>query len=134
MGRMKRCHHGWDGPCTCAMGNIYRFVEPVLLLLLKKNGPSCGYDLGNRIQEHAITDGQVEHAVLYRTLRTLESNGNVVSHWETQASGPARRVYTLTEQGEQHLRDWIDVLDRVSISMKRFVGDASQVLSTDIRR
>jgi primosomal protein N' len=29
---------GRDHPCICAMGSLYRFVESVVLLLLKKKG------------------------------------------------------------------------------------------------
>ena len=110
------------------MGNLYRFVEPVVLLLLKKKGRSYGYDLGNELQKHAITDAEVERAALYRTLRNLECNGNVVSEWDTSTSGPARRVYKLTRQGENHLREWAEVLAHVAKSMNRFVKEANQLV------
>jgi len=48
--------HGREYPCTCAIGNLYRIVEPVVLLLLKKKGRSYGYDLSGELQEHAMTD------------------------------------------------------------------------------
>ena len=121
MPRRKNCSHGHDYPCTCAMGNLYRFVEPVVLLLLKKKGRSYGYDLGNELQAHALTDAAIERAALYRTLRTLEGNGNVVSEWETERGGPARRGYKLTRQGEDHLKEWAAVVDHVAKSMSRFV-------------
>ena len=123
MPRKKDCGHGYDYPCTCAMGNLYRFVEPVVLLLLKKKGRSYGYDLSNGLEEHALTDAVIERAALYRTLRNLEANGNVVSEWETEGSGPARRVYKLTKRGEEHLQEWAAVLDHVAGSMKRFVSE-----------
>ena len=121
--------HGRDYPCTCAMGNLYRFVEPVVLLLLKKKGRSYGYDLSRELQEHALTDAEIERAALYRALRQLEANANVVSAWETDQSGPARRVYRLTAKGDRHLKEWVTVLDHVSKSMARFVKDAR-----DLRR
>ena len=121
MPRRKNCGHGHDYPCTCAMGNLYRFVEPVVLLLLKKKGRSYGYDLGNDLHAHALTDAAIERAALYRTLRNLEVNGNVVSEWETDKRGPARRVDKLTRKGEDHLKEWAAVLDHVAKSMRRFV-------------
>lgn len=121
--------HGRDYPCTCAMGNLYRFVEPVVLLLLKKKGRSYGYDLSNDIQEHAMTDAEIERAALYRTLRQLEKNGNVVSEWDVDQGGPARRLYKLTAKGERHLEEWATVLDHVSKSMTRFVREANGLLS-----
>jgi len=109
------------------MGNLYRFVEPVVLFLLKKKGRSYGYDLSNDLQQYALTDAEIERAALYRTLRQLEVNGNVVSEWDTEQSGPARRVYKLTAQGHRHLEEWSEVLDNVSRSMARFVKDTKSL-------
>ncbi len=105
------------------MGNLYRFVEPVVLLLLKKKGQSYGYDLAVDLQEHALTDAEIERGALYRTLRQLEGNGNLRSDWQTDKAGPARRVYKLTAKGERHLQEWATVLEHVSKSMARFVKE-----------
>jgi PadR family transcriptional regulator, regulatory protein PadR len=110
------------------MGNLYRFVEPVVLLLLKKKGHSYGYDLAGDLHEHALTDTEIEKGALYRTLRQLEMNGNVASDWETDKGGPARRVYKLTEKGEEHLEEWATVLEHVSKSMARFVKNARKAI------
>ena len=110
------------------MGNLYRFVEPVVLLLLKKKGHSYGYDLAGDLQEHALTDAEIERGALYRTLRQLEMNGNVASECDTDQGGPARRVYKLTPQGEEHLEEWATVLEHVSKSMARFVKETQKTL------
>jgi DNA-binding PadR family transcriptional regulator len=102
------------------MGNLYRFVEPVLLLLLKK-GRSYGYELAADLRPYALTDAEIEPAALYRTLRQLEVNGCVTSSWDLAGAGPARRVYELTPRGEEHLQEWVAVLDHMSGSMRRFV-------------
>ena len=116
--------HGIDHPCTCAMGNLYRFVEPLLLFLLKKSGQSYGYELAAELPRHAMTDSSIELAALYRTLRQLEENGCVTSEWEAEGSGPARRVYALTARGEEHLDEWLVVLGHLAQSMTRFVRTA----------
>jgi PadR family transcriptional regulator, regulatory protein PadR len=118
--------HGKDYPCTCAMGNIYRFVEPVVLFMLKEKGQSYGYDLANDLQRHALTDAEIEGAALYRTLRRLEANGYVKSDWDVRGSGPARRVYLLTKDGKRHLEEWGQVLDHLSKAMGRFVRKIGQ--------
>ncbi|MGA8042738.1 MAG: helix-turn-helix transcriptional regulator [Terracidiphilus sp.] len=110
------------------MGNLYRFVEPVVLLLLKQKGFSYGYDLAADLKEHALTDAEIERGALYRTLRQLEMNRNVKSEWETGDGGPARRVYRLTKEGEEHLEEWASVLTHLSKSMTRFVHDARESL------
>jgi DNA-binding PadR family transcriptional regulator len=109
------------------MGNLYRFVEPVLLFLLKKKGRSHGYELAGELRQHAFTDAEIEVAALYKTLRQLEENDCVVSEWVAQATGPARRVYALTSRGEQHLDEWVAVLGQISKAMARFVRAAQAI-------
>ena len=116
--------HQGQFACTCGMGHLYRFVEPVILLLLRQKGEAHGYELATELPRFALTDAEVEAAALYRTLRTLEENGNVTSRWDTGNSGPARRVYRLTEEGEDHLREWVAVLTHMSHSMGRFLNAA----------
>jgi PadR family transcriptional regulator, regulatory protein PadR len=112
------------------MGNLYRFVEPVVLLLLQRKGRSYGYDLSADLKDHALTDTEIERAALYRTLRQLELNGNVASEWESDGTGPPRRVYRLTPAGEAHLAEWVVVLDHGSKSMTRFVETGRRALGS----
>ncbi len=113
------------------MGHLYRFVEPVLLLMLKEKGGAYGYDLLGNLTEYAFTDGEIEKAVVYRTLRRLEQNGYITSDWDTDEPGPARRVYTLTHDGKRHLKEWAQVLAKVAGSMNRFVLRVSSDKSLD---
>jgi DNA-binding PadR family transcriptional regulator len=68
-----------------------------------------------------FTDAEIERAALHRTLNTLEEHGFVRSEWNTTGSGPARKVYSLTKCGEEHLRDWSHVLTKLSKSMVSFM-------------
>ncbi len=122
-------HHSRDYPCSCGLGNLYRFVEPVVLRMLQIKGRSCGYNLCSELQEHALTDAEIDKAALYRTLRHLEANGHVKSAWEEGEGGPARRVYRLTKEGEKHLEEWTVVLENLSRSMSRFVRGARKAIA-----
>ena len=102
--------------------------------LLKKKGRSYGYDLAADLDEYALTDAEIERGALYRTLRTLELNGNLKSEWETDKAGPARRVYKLTAKGERHLEEWATVLEHVSKSMTRFVKETRADHATESAR
>ena len=110
------------------MGNLYRFVEPLVLYLLKKHGRTHGYELIGAMQEHALTDSTVEPGALYRTLRRLEENSFVVSSWDVSGTGPARRLYELTEAGEEHLLEWMVILDHLAKSMTRFVVEMGELV------
>ncbi|HYH01373.1 MAG TPA: helix-turn-helix transcriptional regulator [Terriglobales bacterium] len=108
------------------MGNIYRFIEPVLLMMLKERGHSYGYELSESLAEYSLTDARIERAALYRTLRALEQNGHVKSAWDTETHGPARRVYSLTDKGETHLLEWAEVMGRLGEAMRAFSKRASK--------
>jgi DNA-binding PadR family transcriptional regulator len=114
------------------MGNLYRYIEPVVLLVLKEERKSYGYDLAEKLTNFALTDARIERASLYRTLRVLEENGHVTSTWDVEGSGPARRVYALTKKGRLHLKEWAQLLRRTGQAMVAFsqrveegVGNAS---------
>ena len=78
-----------------------RMLEPVLLLLLHY-GPAHGYNLLEQLREFGL--GDLDSSVVYRTLRDMEQRGWVASTWdEEEAQGPPRRVYRLTEAGDEVL-------------------------------
>ena len=83
--------------------------------------------------QYAFTDAEIEKAVLYRTLRRLEQNGYVTSDWDVEEPGPARRVYTLTKDGQAHLREWGQVLTKVAGSMTRFVRRVASDKSLELK-
>lgn len=126
--------HGKERPCTCAMGKLYRFVEPLLLYHLKKREHAYGYELVGELNEHALTDSTIERGAVYRTLRTLEDNGNVTSDWDVSGTGPARRKYKLTANGEHHLEEWAEVLGNLSNSMGHFVSDVLELTGQKINQ
>jgi len=85
-----------------------RFLEPTLLLLLH-HGPAHGYTLLAELESFGLGDS--DPSVLYRALRDMEEKGWVSSYWEEeQTQGPPRRVYRLTEEGNEVLRWWTDDL------------------------
>jgi poly-beta-hydroxybutyrate-responsive repressor len=56
----------------------------------------------------------------YRTLRQMEKDGMVNSTWDTSATGPARRIYAITEVGEAYLKIWAESLDQYQKMMNTF--------------
>jgi PadR family transcriptional regulator PadR len=113
MGRGRRWRAGQEGE-ACPR-RIHRFIEPCLLLLLHC-AEGHGYELVEGLKEFGFDQNPVDSSTVYRILRVLEERGFVTSHWDTDSSGPARRVYRLTEQGDRYLAWWVDDLretDRV---------------------
>jgi len=93
------------------------FLQPCLLLLVLEQ-PGYGYDLVGRLKPLGIHD---DAASVYRALRVLEHDGAVTSSWRTSDTGPARRIYNLTETGEAMLRQWVAALEDTSMSLARWL-------------
>jgi DNA-binding PadR family transcriptional regulator len=113
--------HGWGTPPGGGFGNLPRFIEPVVLYLLKKLGCAHGYQLASELPEHALTEAVIDRGALYRTRRQLEAAGYVSSDWDVSAAGPARRLYRLTPAGDEFLHHWSALLLRMANSMADFV-------------
>lgn len=111
----KRCRRGQQpavDPMASIASNLSRLVEPVVLYLLATDQAHYGYQFLEAVQDFALTDAEIDSAVIYRTLRALEAEGLVVSDWAPGAGGPAKRVYKLTPAGLTHLKLWAQVLDQ----------------------
>jgi DNA-binding PadR family transcriptional regulator len=100
-----------------------RLVEPVILGLLDRGEARYGYEIMEQANKAALTDSEIDAAVVYRTLRTLEEAGCVSSEWQPGQGGPHRRMYEITEVGRQHLQDWLTVLDRHGQRLLEFVHE-----------
>lgn len=82
-------------------------MVPWILLFLKQ-WSAHGYWIMQNLQQMGFP--AVDHATLYRELRSMEKQGLVTSSWQTDGNGPAKRTYTITEAGEQFLRAWADTV------------------------
>lgn len=80
------------------------------LLAFLRGWSAHGYQLAQRLTDAGLPPFDV--GTIYRTLRQLEHAGLVSSFWDMSASGPARRMYSLTKAGELFLSGWLDILQR----------------------
>ncbi|HHY11529.1 MAG TPA: PadR family transcriptional regulator [Firmicutes bacterium] len=104
-----RGHHGWHRPGHAEW--VVRpegFMEPCLLLLLTEN-VTYGYDLISRLKEFGFGDNQ-DPGMVYRYLRRLEKRGMIESRWDTTGTGPARRMYRVTADGDELLSVWAETI------------------------
>jgi poly-beta-hydroxybutyrate-responsive repressor len=60
-------------------------------------------------------------STLYRTLRQMEKDGFLESTWEPGPTGPARRVYTITDAGHAWLDSSAAMLDTYRQTIDRFL-------------
>ncbi len=108
--------------CRPGPGSLPGMVVPWLLLLLRQNGPSYGYDILARLPEVCLPDAATPTAGgLYRQLRRLEDEGFVKSEWRPSEVGPDKRYYELTSAGDQLLADWASRLAQQREVLERFL-------------
>jgi len=62
--------------------------------------PAHGYELFSELVR-ICPEEEPDPAGLYRSLREMEEDRLVTSEWDTGDPGPARRVYRITELGQE---------------------------------
>jgi poly-beta-hydroxybutyrate-responsive repressor len=91
------------------------FVEPRLLYLIKRRD-SYGYQLSEEIGRIPFPGPTPDAAAVYRALREMERSQLLRSRWEEGEAGPAKRIYSITPQGEERLEAWLAALrERVNM-------------------
>jgi PadR family transcriptional regulator len=95
------------------------WLTPVALVLLREER-SYGYELMERLEEFGFE--QINAGTLYRTLRGTEKAGLCKAEWETSTSegGAARRMYSITEDGESYLGAWAKACEEYQNVMDSF--------------
>ena len=98
-----------------------RGVLPIAVLSLIKDKPAHGGEIFQTLQDKFGIEAA--RPVIYMLLRRLERHGLMVSTWDIQESGPARRKYTITEDGLDHLNDGLERLKKTSKAIKILTGE-----------
>ena len=115
--RRRRGNAGWG---RARRRHVRGFLEPCLLLLLHM-GKSHGYELAQALPPFGL--GEMDPSLVYRTLRVMETEGLIRSEWQAaEVSGPARRVYGLTPEGDRYLADWVNDLRGTDSFLHHFFG------------
>lgn len=99
----------------------HRYMQPCILMGLDLK-PSYGYELIQNIQQFGFVEGEAPPGMIYRHLRQLEQDGLVVSEWKTEDSGPAKRIYRLTDEGREVLALWVERMTRQAETLQKFIS------------
>ncbi|MCC6051304.1 MAG: PadR family transcriptional regulator [Thermofilum sp.] len=110
-------HHHWHcGPpgWPLWMPQVRGLLHVAILKLLKEQ-PLHGSEIQRVLKERFGLE--VSGPAVYGALKKLEAFGFVVATWDTSGSGPARRVYRITEEGLDYLQKVTEKL----VKLKEFV-------------
>jgi len=100
--------HQENPNCTCMKDVPLRGLLHIVILSLIKDKTAHGGEIYQSLKEKFGLDAP--RAVIYALLRKTEGDGLLVSSWDIKGSGPARRKYTITEDGIEYYRDALDRL------------------------
>ncbi len=106
--------------CGCYRGRRARWIEPSILYLLWEHSRH-GYELMNDLPTVGFFDETADPGAIYRMLRHLEDNKMVESEWDTSGSGPAKRLYTITQNGRDNLMLWFETLKSHQTALNDFI-------------
>jgi poly-beta-hydroxybutyrate-responsive repressor len=117
--------------CACSGRNLTRQVRPAVLALLA-DGEEHGYVIVQQLAELRLFGGceAPDSSGVYRVLKQMESEGLVTSQWDTEGSGPARRIFALTDSGFACLKHWIHTLEGYVVGLQELIGMMRQATDT----
>ena len=101
-------------------------MVPMLLMSLR-GWDLHGYKLIEQLNNYGFTS--IDQGNVYRILRQLEKDNMVESEWDTSTGGPAKRIYSLTNAGEDYLKVWADSLQQYQSIVDHFFTMYSSMMT-----
>ncbi|WP_042347847.1 PadR family transcriptional regulator [Bacillus massiliigorillae] len=99
---------------------------PAFILLYIAEKPSYGFELLHRCNEELL-DNTIDVAAIYLSLKELEKDNCIISHWEQSTSGPPKKLYQITETGYEKLEEYKhDILERLE-NLQHFTNVYSKI-------
>ncbi|MBX5319421.1 PadR family transcriptional regulator [Staphylococcus caprae] len=94
-------------------------LELIVLLIVKRED-QYGYSLVQNISRYmTIAEGTV-----YPLLRRLVKSGELSTYYQPSTEGPARKYYSLTDQGEERLNLLKNEWDLFSKTVNQFIEES----------
>jgi len=124
-----------DGPnCSQHLGR--GLIQLEILRMVYEN-PTHGYRIMADLRKSTSNEYAPESGAIYTMLRRLEQRGLVASRWEKNASRADRRVYTITQEGKEFLKEGLQMAKRrrrLMDDLVRFYDDNLEDKTTRKRR
>ena len=107
-----------DMTCSCRGGNLDKFLQPHILVILSKR-PMYGLEIISELEKKNMFIGHSPDPTgVYRYLKKMEADGQLSS--EMKAESPGKRlnkVYSITDEGRRCLASWAVVLGQYSVDI-----------------
>ncbi len=84
-----------------------RSRSPFAVLGLVAQTSKSGYDISRMFERARFLFWNESYGQIYPALKKLHEGGLVSRHREEREVGPTKKIYTLTEEGEEELARWL---------------------------
>lgn len=108
-------------------GELLKGNTPTLILAVLGDGPLHGYAIAREIERRSDSALSLGEGSLYPALRGLETDGLIQGAWEPQPSGPARKVYSLTDRGRAVLVERTEIWREFARAVEAILGGPRNV-------
>lgn len=78
---------------------------------------------GYELTETISSEMEIATATLYVVLKRLKDDGYVETYLKESSSGPARKYYTLTEQGREKYNQLFDEWREFKVAVDKLIGE-----------
>ncbi|SED63599.1 PadR family transcriptional regulator [Ruania alba] len=100
--------------------NLRRGALEYCVLASLRGGASYGRDIARQLTEDGVLAGG--EGTLYPLLARLRKSGMVETRWQESTSGPPRRYYTVTPDGERALDVFVRAWEPFRTAVDTTVG------------
>lgn len=96
-------------------------IQTIILAILE-SGDLHGYGVAKEIERRSEDGLAFGEGTIYPALRALERQGFIQGAWNISASGPAKKLYSLTDDGRQELVRRRKTWERFARTINRVIG------------
>lgn len=113
--------------CSCRGYNLDKLLQPNILILLAKQDLH-GYLIIQELEKkNLFHDEKVDNTGVYRALKTLEDRAMLRCEWKLDETGPAKKIYKITDKGLECLKTWIQTLENYKKFVEQIIEDTKEV-------
>lgn len=87
-----------------------RGILRIAIISLIKDNPAHGGQIHQSLKEKFQIDAP--RGIIYNLLRRMEGESLILSNWDTHKSGPAIRIYRITDDGLEYVKSALERLKK----------------------
>ncbi len=107
----------------------FKGIVHLAILNIIREKPVYGSEIYRILRDNYGLD--IPAPLVYTLLRRMERRGLIISEWKTEETGPVKRIYRLTDEGLEYLRDSINRLRKIKEIIDNLLSK-TEALSLDI--